>query len=452
MSRVSSITSNAQGPIHAPELLKNSKKMRSKTSKQDSALQAIREVRLSAEDHLRMEKLRSSAKDWTDDTQFDRVYKKFSHKRMEKVLEACNSIWHVAHDLALSKPELFNICLFIQTELQKKVQQGMIYLKKEEIGTARTIEYDPKTKRTFIHLKAHNIPRVGRGKHKEVTKSILYHAIRPKIVANCVGYDRTIKQEAKVLKKLGNKQGLPKTYAVTSHRKEGTGKKATSIILKFFNGKTLGKYMRKVLPITQRERMLAARDIMYGIEHLHRLGLVHRDMHPGNCLCERNRDAKTPSNGFSAAIVDFGQVRSFKQARKLAPRVEVPRRLVPPEVLQKRWRRIDPGKVEVYAVGLNFYHLFFGDMPEWTARETFYKLRKISYKERKHFKKDLEHDIKKWTRARRDQLKSNPDVWGDFGHLILQMCHQRPEKRETAHKVRKKIDGMLKRLIADGIP
>lgn len=392
--------------------------------------------------------LLNSATEWVSNKEGKKAISRHGENTFERVLEACNNIWKVSDKLGLKKKDVFSLCMYIETKLPSKIKDGKIYLKKEKTGLARTIEYDPKTKRTFIHLKKHHISGIGEGWHKKVTKSIMYDLKAPEIVANCV-CDYTGEGEVAVLKKVQGKQGIMETYALTEHTKQKTKKKVTSIICKLYNAHSVRHYQYNVSPMSPLDKLKIARDFVAGIESLHSKDLIHRDLHGANILVDRRLDPITGKEVFSAAVIDFGQVLSVKDAVKKAPNIEVPRKVNPPESLKRDPSKVDPKLAEVFAIGVNLYHLYYGVQPEWTKLKGFDNYRDVRSRERHEFHMELEKEINKHRHRHKDELQGKTDAWSEFGMLIIKMCSVVPEKRGSANYARRKLDELILKLEAE---
>lgn len=365
---------------------------------------------------------------------------KYSSKVVERALNASENIWELKSDLGLTKHELFSLCLFIETKLSSHVKKGQLYLRKEKTKLARTIQYDPKTKRTFIHLKQHGIKRLGKGWHKVVTYSIMYSDKNPELVANSVlELDFDSRREVSILKRLKTQRGLAKTYSITTHAKKRSKKKVVSIIQKLYNAKSLHHYQQNPKILSREKVMHIAHDLLYGLEELHKHNLVHRDLHGGNILVERVKGGK-----YNAAIIDFGQTRRAKQAALYGPMVEVPKRFNPPDAFWRNVKTINAKAVDVYALGLNLYHLYFGVQPEWASKPAFAKISSLSDSGKVSFRNRLLSKISYYLKKRKNSITSNQDLYTRFERLILQMCHPKPYKRGSAREVRLKLDKILR--------
>jgi len=378
-------------------------------------------------------------KGWASKNQIQKLVKTHGQERVDRVLLACENIWKLPEKLGLGKKELFSMALYIETKLKGRVKKGEFYLRKEKTGLARTIEYDPKSHKTFIHLKTHNVNRVGKGCHKRVTLSIMYRAHTPEVVVNSVG-DETILREAKALKMLKGKPGIVPTYAMTQHVKKKTHEKVYSLIQKHYNAHSMRSYHERNAQITKKECVKMAKDIFSGLEAMHEKRLAHLDLHRGNILCNRS------SKGFECALIDFGQTRSFDAAKERVPQVEVPRRFVTPESLVKGKHRVDVRKIEVFAIGWNLLYLYFKKEPGWADNKKFYELKKMSRHDKKKFQKELIHDINKSLKSASHKIRSRNKEWVTFGKMILKMCDVDPKKRQSATTLRKQLGVLLTKM------
>lgn len=385
----------------------------------------------------RIRELVLRAQEWTSSRDVRNIVTKYGEAKLERMLMASERISKLSDDLGLTKKEIFKMARYIETKLPKKVKKGKAYLKKSHTGLARTIEF--RTNRAFIHLKTHNVSPLGSGCHKRVTRSIMYAAHNPEIVANCVG-DKTVKKEGRVLKKLKRADGIAKTYAVGSHKKRN-GKKVYSIITKLYNAHTVRSYEWNRSSLENpNDELYIARDLMKGLESMHAKRLAHRDLHSGNFMVHRTEDK------VSAALIDFGQVVSFDKAKKMVPRIEVSRHLITPESLIKGKHRVDVRKIESFAVGCSLYHLYFGKAPEWTEKLKQINVKYLNSKKKKQLSHHLAHEIRQTIERRKNDLNGVSNEQKVLGEVILKLLDPDPKKRFAPHLAREMLDSVISQL------
>ena len=394
-----------------------------------------------------MARIYTKRRGWTHSKTLTKLCKKHSLEKVERALDKCSNIWKLQDNsgkknLGLKKHELFKIALFIETGLKKYIKHHSAYIRKEKTHLARTIEYDRKSKRIFIHLKTHGIKHLGTGCHKEVTRSILYNAQKPELVANSV-MQKAPKKELRYLKKLMAAKGLAETYAIGEHKKYHSHKKVISIIQKLYGAGSLHHHQHNPQELSKSDKLSVARDLLRGLESMHKKDIVHRDLHGCNVLLNREVDPETGKSKISAALIDLGQALKAKKAKKRAPKVEVPKRFNPPESFWRKTKHIDAKAVDVYALGLNLYHLFFGESPEWAPKEAFVKISDMTDDEKVRFRKVLKKRTYEVLDSRKKEIEKNKSKYYPLEQIILQMCAPCQRARGTASEHRKKLDVLI---------
>ncbi|MCE5293127.1 MAG: protein kinase, partial [Chlamydiales bacterium] len=393
----------------------------------------------------KLAELLNRAKDFTSAQNVNYIIQTYGQDKLERMLMASEKIVKLSDNIGLTNKEVFAMAKFIETKLKSKVKHGTAYLRKEKTGLARTIEF--KANRAFIHLKTHSVAALGAGCHKNVTRSIMYAAHNPEMVANCVG-DKSVLLESKVLNKLKGAEGIAKTYAVSEHKKK-SGKKVYSMITKLYNAHTVRSYEWNRATMENRsEEVYIARDLMLGLESMHAKKLAHRDLHSGNFMVHREEDKATGKTKVSAALIDFGQVVSFNKAKKKTPQVEIARQLITPESLIKGKHRVDIRKIEAYAVGCSLYHLYFGSGPEWCDKLKQINVKHLSKKAKKHLSQNLAREVRATIERRKLELATGDNKYKDLGKIILQLLDPNPKSRLTPNQARKMLNGVIKKLEA----
>ena len=119
------------------------------------------------------------------------------------------------------------------------------------------------------------------------------------------------------------------------------------------------------------EKVAAVRDVALALHEAHRIGLIHRDVKPGNILVERLEDG-----GFRPLITDFGIARDTSDAGvTMADSVQGTPAFMAPEQAAGRTRALDR-RTDVYGLGATLYDALAG-RPPITADSVLSLLRKV---------------------------------------------------------------------------
>lgn len=392
-----------------------------------------------------IEELEISSRKWTNKSDFFKQVKKHGKTTLSQTIKTCEKIWKLKTELKLTTHQLFNIALFIETKFKREIKKGHFYIGRGSHGLDRSIEYDPKTKRTFIHL----ANSLGSGTHKVVTKSLMYNHYDPRIVANA-STSENINNEVKAHKKFRHMQGLAHTYAITQHVNKKIKKKMTSIILKHYNAHSVHHYQANRGELTKKEELTIARDLLYGLENMHKQGLVHRDMHPYNFLVNREVDSKTRKETISAVLIDFGRTIKKEQAGIKSPWMPT-KQINAPETFSNHPKKINYKATDVYALGYQLYHLHYGQPPEVPTRDEFAHAMRGINTTRYNFRKILSGKLEKFRKAIKKEVSKKEahhraTPYDLYKKVIAQMCNPNPKARSTAHELRKKVDRLLEKM------
>lgn len=125
------------------------------------------------------------------------------------------------------------------------------------------------------------------------------------------------------------------------------------IAMQFVDGKTLNRLTNEM---TLHEKVAVIRDVCEGIHAAHRLGLIHRDIKPGNIMVERRED------GWHPYVMDFGLAKPMHSAEhtQIGLIMGTPAYMSPEQASGSR--SLDR-RSEVYSLGATLYAAVSGRPP-----------------------------------------------------------------------------------------
>ncbi len=125
------------------------------------------------------------------------------------------------------------------------------------------------------------------------------------------------------------------------------------IVMQLIEGEALSDAAAK-LSFEQRARVMI--QVAEAVHAANRLGVIHRDMKPGNVLVER-----TPEGAYAAYVTDFGLARDVTDGKLTGSVVGTPNYMAP-EQARGDTARIDR-RTDVYGLGATFYEVLTGQFP-----------------------------------------------------------------------------------------
>lgn len=332
-------------------------------------------------------------------------------------------------DTKVPERDFLEIAFFIESELKKHIDKGHNYLKSEKTDLTRTVEFDPKTNLTFIHLKCHNgLEKIGQGFFKIVTKSIQYDKKHPEVVAHSEQTEG-VGKEVENLKQTEGVKGVIQARSITTHKEAETGKTKTSMIFKLYNPGALNQGAIKALSFDEKYR--TAKDLLEGLDGLHKTGLVHRDIKSGNVFLEKR------GGHLQAEIADLGQACSAKDASGKRPNASDAYN--PPEAFNKDLKKNDYVKSDIFSLGCVFHEIFAEKHPKWMDNNSYSKA--LSKSGSSQHKNSLKEALIKEIKALRESLKKKIENKGEsqkkvqFMKAIAGMLHQDPKMRPDTAKL-----------------
>jgi eukaryotic-like serine/threonine-protein kinase len=126
------------------------------------------------------------------------------------------------------------------------------------------------------------------------------------------------------------------------------------LVMEYIEGKTIAASIeeRGAMPPATAVRLI--RQVAMGLEHLHRKGLVHRDVNPHNILVTEDGIAKLADMGLAIAVADDDRVT---HAGATVGTFDY----VAPE--QARNSRAADARSDIYSLGCTLYHMCSGQVP-----------------------------------------------------------------------------------------
>lgn len=365
-----------------------------------------------------------------------------SNRLVVKAKSSAKTIGLLSEDLGLSKPELLEICIFIETFLPNYIRKKEYYLPEKVTGLACAIEYDPVTRYRFIHLGAKKVPRVGIGSKKVVTKSILYDQKRPEIIARC---DQTISitHEKRVTLALQGYPGIVVSRAFTSRIENG--KHYNTMFLKLYSPGSFSKVLENPqgFKLTLEEKMKIALNVLKGLEGMQKKHIIHKDMGDCNYLVNISKPKKNGDREVDVVIADLGSSVLLRDAKGV--RVQGHSAYAAPEgIFSKALKGKDYYKTDIYAVGCMLYYLLHEEKPQWLSHEHIKGPHPAEWRHRKLVALITEQTKKRRLELLQKAFAEEPlTVEEQFESLILQMIDVDPAKRGTSRDLREKMQAIL---------
>ena len=204
------------------------------------------------------------------------------YQPLKQALKSAYEIKRLELSPDISLAELVQITYFIEVRLKDFIQAKKYYLTTKDSALSRAIEYDPITESVFIHLDTKNSPCLGIGAKKRVTKSILYDADHPEILARLDQHAKC-QREMEMSKKLRGVDGVLQVRAYTERQEDGVSYR--TMFCKLYRQGTIFQVLKNAeYKFTLKEKMHIALSIIKGLEGMQKRNIVHKDLHHHNYL------------------------------------------------------------------------------------------------------------------------------------------------------------------------
>lgn len=143
------------------------------------------------------------------------------------------------------------------------------------------------------------------------------------------------------------------------------------IVMQYIDGESFSKAARR---LTLEQRVKVMREISSAVHEAHRLGLIHRDIKPGNILVE------TQADGLKPYIMDFGLAKEVAdQGQTVSGAVLGTPAFMSPEQARGEVRLMDR-RSDVYSLGATLYDALAGQ-PPFVAPHTWSLLMMVAFED-----------------------------------------------------------------------
>jgi DNA-binding response OmpR family regulator len=205
--------------------------------------------------------------------------------------------------------------------------------------------YPKSTEKELLDYGYQKLDRLGIGSFGEVWKIKDVTKDPPKIFVAKIPlnkkFNAKFEEEAYILTKLAGHKGVPKVFDMIEIKNK------SALIQEFISGKTLYEVIERELEEAEIESVVI--QLADVVAHSHDIGIIHRDIKPGNVMVQPDGTIK---------LLDFGAAKELRE-KEVSDTVTGSRPYMAPEqIMGKSQKRSD-----VWALGVVMYVLYTGMFP-----------------------------------------------------------------------------------------
>jgi serine/threonine protein kinase/tetratricopeptide (TPR) repeat protein len=248
---------------------------------------------------------------------------------------------------------------------------------------------------------------VYRAEDKKINEEVALKLINPQISSDRKIIER-FRQELKIARKISHRN-------ICRMHDLGEAGGAHFITMEYVAGEDLKSLIKRIGQLPPAKALSIAGQAAEGLAEAHRLGVIHRDLKPGNIMVDREGNAK---------IMDFGIARSLKTEAITGTGIIIgtPDYMSPEQAEAKE---VD-GRSDIYSLGIILYEMVTGRVP--FEGET-----------------PLSVAMKHKGEKPKDPREWNPQLPPAVSRLILKCLEKEKEKRfQTADELRTEIEAVEK--------
>jgi serine/threonine protein kinase/tetratricopeptide (TPR) repeat protein len=192
----------------------------------------------------------------------------------------------------------------------------------------------------------------------ELQERVALKTVRPEVARDELAIER-FRREIQLARRVTH-PNVCRIFDVSHHRPEPSAAGVIFLTMELLPGETLAERLRRTGPLPPDAALPIVRQIAEALHAAHQVGVVHRDLKPGNVILVETR------GGLRAVVTDFGLARREKGED---PRgitltgatgvVGTPAYLAPEQVEGKE----STPAVDIYALGIVLYEMLTGTVP-----------------------------------------------------------------------------------------